>query len=98
MEIQAKSEVDRNILDEKLTELALLAKGLCPEAMIEVNTVGYEDEDGRVKVFPPPHLSETEEEALEEILTEKWLCAVPVVSPNGVGATYIFRSRIIMSP
>ena len=71
MEIQAKSEVDRNILDEKLTELALLAKGLCPEAMIEVNTVGYEDEDGRVKVFPPPCLSEADEEALEETLSEK---------------------------
>ena len=71
MESQAKSEAERNILDEKLTELALLAKRLCPEAKIEVNTVRYEDEDGRIKVFPPPHLSEAEEETLEETLTEK---------------------------
>ena len=71
MESQAKSEAERNILDEKLTELALLAKRLCPEAKIEVNTVGYEDEDGRIKVFPSPWISEADEEALEETLNEK---------------------------
>ena len=71
MENQAKSEKERNMLDQKLTELALLAKKLCPEARVEVNTVRYEDEDGRVKVFPPPYLSEAEEEALEETLSEK---------------------------
>ena len=71
MEGQAKTEAERNILDEKLTELALLAKRLCPEAKIEVNTVRYEDEDGRIKVFPPPSLSEADEEALEETLSEK---------------------------
>ena len=71
MENQAKSEKERNMLDQELTELALLAKKLCPEARVEVNTVRYEDEDGRVKVFPPPYLSEAEEEALEETLSEK---------------------------
>ena len=50
----------REILDEKLTELALLAKKLCPAAKVEVNARQYEDEDGRVTVFPPPHLSEVE--------------------------------------
>ena len=59
------------MLDEKLTELSLLAKRLCPEAKIEVNTVRYEDEDGRIRVFPPSCLSETEEESLEEALSEK---------------------------
>jgi hypothetical protein len=59
------------LLDQKLTELALLAKKLCPEAKVEVNTLRYEDEDGRLKVFPPPHLSEAEEEELEEALTER---------------------------
>ena len=71
MESQANSEKERNMLDEKLTELTLLAKKLCPEARVEVNSVRYEDEDGRVKVFPPPYLSEAEEEALEETLSEK---------------------------
>ena len=31
----------------------------------------YEDEDGRLKVFPPSHLSEAAVEALEEVLTER---------------------------
>jgi len=61
----------REILDEKLTELALLAKKLCPEAKVEVDTRRYEDEDGRVSVFPPPSLSEAEVEALEEALAER---------------------------
>jgi hypothetical protein len=29
---------EREILDQKLTELALLAKKLCPDAKVEVNT------------------------------------------------------------
>ena len=71
MENPLSGKKGRETLDEKLTELALLAKKLCPAATVEVNTKRYEDEDGRVKVFPPPHLSEAEEEALEEALTEK---------------------------
>ena len=71
MESQARAEQERDKLDQKLTELALLAKKLCPEAKVEVNTRRYEDEDGRLKVFPPAHLSEAEEEELEETLTEK---------------------------
>jgi hypothetical protein len=39
---------ERAILDQKLTELALLAKKLCPDAKLEVNTKRYEDEDGRL--------------------------------------------------
>jgi hypothetical protein len=62
---------EREILDQKLTELSLLAKKLCPEAKVEVNTRRYEDEDGRLKVFPPSWLSEAEEEELEEALTER---------------------------
>lgn len=71
MESQARNEKKQDLVDEKLTELALLAKKLCPKAKIEVNTVRYEDEDGRIKVFPPPSLSDAEEEALEEALNEK---------------------------
>jgi len=70
MEVQARHK-ERDILDQKLTELALLAKRLCPEAKVEVNTVRYEDEDGRLKIFPPSGLSEDEEEKLEEALAEK---------------------------
>ncbi|HXH13827.1 MAG TPA: hypothetical protein VNP04_29160 [Alphaproteobacteria bacterium] len=61
----------RELLDETLTELTFLAKNLCPAAKVIANTQPYEDEDGRVTVFPPADLSEAEEEALEEALTEK---------------------------
>ena len=71
MEGEARTERSREVLDQRLTELALMAKKLCPGARVEVNTVRYEDEDGRVKVFPPANLSETEEERIEEVLGEK---------------------------
>lgn len=71
MESPISDKKEREILDQKLTELALLAKKLCPEAKVEVNTRRYEDEDGRLKVFPPSWLSEAEEEELEEALTER---------------------------
>ena len=61
----------RLLLDRKLTELALYAKELCPEAEIEISTVPYEDEDGHVDVFPPPGLSEAEEERIELAVAER---------------------------
>ena len=76
MKSEARIEKDRDLLDQKLTELALLAKRLCPNARVEVNTVRYEDEDGRLKVFPPFGLSEAEEEALEEALTEECIATL----------------------
>ncbi len=69
--MQSKARAEKDILDQKLTELTLLAKKLCPEARVEVNTLRYEDEDGRLKVFPPSNLSEAEEEKLEEAITER---------------------------
>jgi hypothetical protein len=38
---------------------------------VEVTTKRHEDEDGRLKVFPPPGMSEAGEEELEEALTER---------------------------
>ncbi len=55
----------RALLEEKLTELALYTKELCPEAVVEVSATSYEDEDGHVDIFPPPSLSEEEEERAE---------------------------------
>ena len=69
--MQSQARAEKDILDQKLTELTLLAKKLCPEARVEVNTLRYEDEDGRLKVFPPSNLSEAEEENLEEAITER---------------------------
>jgi len=79
--MESEARVERDILDQKLTELALLAKKLCPEARVEASTVRYEDEDGRLKVFPPKDLSEAEEEKLEEALTEK---CVEILEQNGL--------------
>ena len=71
MRHQTQQDNYRALLDTKLTELALYAKEICPEAAIEANTIQYEDEDGRVEVFPPPGLSEEEEEGIEHALTER---------------------------
>lgn len=43
-------------LDAVLTELALYAKALCPEATIHTSAWQYEDEDGCVEVFPLAHV------------------------------------------
>ena len=55
----------RALLDAKLTELMLYAKELCPEAVVKASSHSYEDEDGHVDIFPPPSLSEEEEERIE---------------------------------
>ncbi len=57
--------VYRDILKDKLSELALYAKELCPDAVVEVSSTSYEDEDGHVTIFPPPGLPEEEEERVE---------------------------------
>ncbi len=61
----------RKLLETQLTELSLYAKMLCPEATIEVSMVPYEDEDGHVDVFPPPNLTEEEEERIELALAAR---------------------------
>ncbi len=61
----------RNLLDTKLTELALYAKELCPEAVVDVSSVPCEDEDGHLDIFPPPSLSEAEEERIELAIAER---------------------------
>lgn len=66
MKVPAPRNEYRHLLDRKLTELALYAKELCPEAKVEASTVPYEDEDGHLSVFPPPGiLSEEEEDRIE---------------------------------
>ena len=55
----------RMLLDAKLTELALYVKELCPEAEVDASALTYEDEDGRVRIFPPPTLTESDADRLE---------------------------------
>ena len=61
----------RALLDAKLTELVLLTKELCPSATVEASTLPYEDEDGWVEIFPPPHLSDAEEDSVEMAVAER---------------------------
>lgn len=83
----------RALVDAKLTELALYARDLCPEAAVEISAITYEDEDGHVQIFPPPSTSEAEEERIElavaaraaEIFDETGLyilCAVHDLPPG----------------
>jgi len=62
---QPSSHDTRLRLDALLTELVLYAKELCPNAQVEASALQYEDEDGRVEVFPPCGLPEAEEERIE---------------------------------
>jgi hypothetical protein len=71
VEDQPTRKSQRELLDQKVTELSLLALKLCPEAKVEVTTRRYEDEDGRLKVFPPAGMSEMAEEKIEAVLTER---------------------------
>ena len=71
MKLLAPQTEYRLLLDRKLTELALYAKELCPEAEVETSTVPCEDEDGHLDVFPPPSLSEAEEERIELAVAER---------------------------
>lgn len=61
----------RALRDDKLTELGIYAKELCPEARVETSTISYEGEDGHVSVFPPPSLPEEETERVELALAAR---------------------------
>ncbi len=71
MELQPRRDERRKLLDAKLVELALFAKELCPAAKVEMSTVRYEDEDGHITVYPPPTLSEEEEDRIELTLAAR---------------------------
>jgi hypothetical protein len=49
----------------------LLAKELCPDAVVEASALPYEDEDGRVGIFTPPNLSDAEEDSVEMAVAER---------------------------
>jgi hypothetical protein len=50
----------KNLVDNYLTELSLLAKRLCLESRIEATTEAFEDEDGHVRIYPPAGMREEE--------------------------------------
>ena len=76
------SSLERRILvDKHLTELSLLAKQLCPAARIEATTEGFEDEDGHVRVYPPPGMGEKEIAEIEGKIADR---CVDILVGDGV--------------
>ena len=63
----------KNLIDNCLTELSLLAKRLCPDARIEASTEVFEDEDGHVRIYPPGGLSEEEIAIIEGTVADRAL-------------------------
>jgi hypothetical protein len=61
----------RSVVDKYLTEVSLLAKELCPAAQVEATTERYEDEDGHVRIYPPPGLSQRQIADLEGKIAER---------------------------
>lgn len=55
----------RRLVEQYLTELSLLVQQQCPEACVEATTECFEDEDGHLRIYPPPEASEAETSALE---------------------------------
>jgi hypothetical protein len=60
-----------SLLDKYITELILLAKGSCPDAVVEVLFTQYEDEDAHILVYLPEDTSETDMDRLGDALTER---------------------------
>ena len=61
----------KNLVDNYLTELSLLAKRLCPDARIEATTEVFEDEDGHVRIYPPAGMSEEDVADIEGKLADR---------------------------
>jgi hypothetical protein len=59
------------LVDRYVTELILLAKGSCPDAILEVLSTRYEDEDAHILVYPPEGTSDTDMDRLGDALTER---------------------------
>ena len=71
----------KNLVDNYLTELSLLAKRLCPDARIEATTEAFEDEDGHVRIYPPAGMSEDEIAVIEGKVAER---CVDILIEKGV--------------
>jgi hypothetical protein len=60
-----------SLLEKYITELILLARGSCPDAVIEVLSTRYEDEDAHILIYPPEGTTDTDMDRLGEALTER---------------------------
>jgi hypothetical protein len=71
----------KNLVDNYLTEISLLAKRLCPDARIEATTETFEDEDGHVRIYPAAGMSEDEIAVIEGKVADR---CVDILIEKGV--------------
>jgi hypothetical protein len=60
-----------HLLDTYITELVLLAKRSCPDAIIDVLSTRYEDEDAHILVYPPEGTTDANMDRLGDTLTDR---------------------------
>jgi hypothetical protein len=68
-----------------------MPKRSCPEAEVEASALQYEDEDGRVEVFPPCGLPEAEEERIELALCAR---SADLFAETGLYVPYWMRQPV----
>lgn len=71
----------RTIVGKYLADVRLFAQALCPEAQVEVTTESYEDEDGHVRIYPPPGVERSQLEEIEGKIAER---CVDILIETGV--------------
>jgi putative heme iron utilization protein len=69
------------LIDRYVTELVLLTKEQCPDAVVEVLFTHYEDEDAHILVFVPEETEEIAVDRLQAVLTER---SVQMLDGTGV--------------
>ena len=69
------------LIDRYVTELVLLIKELCPDAVVEVLFTHYEDEDAHILVFVPQETDGTAIDRLQAVLTER---SVQILDDTGL--------------
>jgi hypothetical protein len=69
------------LIDRYVTELVLLIKEQCPDAVVEVLFTHYEDEDAHILVFVPQETDGTAIDRLQAVLTER---SVQILDDTGL--------------
>jgi hypothetical protein len=69
------------LIDRYITELVLLIKEQCPDAVVEVLFTHYEDEAAHILVFVPEETDGTAVDRLQAVLTER---SVQILDDTGV--------------
>lgn len=71
MSQKRKTPSRKELLETKLSDLAVLIKDLSPQAQVEISLASYEDEDAHIRIYPPPDMAAAEVERLELALGER---------------------------